>query len=119
MIRNANRNTILAQNVRIADCFLGRLKGLLGTNRLAEGAALIIKPCSSVHTFGMKYAIDVLFIDKGGRVCKVVHSLTPRRLAWAGNSSYVIELPSGTLKATNTLENDIIQVFDSLSSKSL
>ena len=58
-----------------------RKKGLLGRDSLPEGSALIIAPCQAIHTFSMRFAIDVLFVSKDGRVLKVRQAVPPRRIA--------------------------------------
>lgn len=108
LLANITRNTRLAANLRKADSFLSRLKGLLGTASLPEGEALLIVPCSSVHTFGMSYPIDVLFVDANHRVVKVAAWLSPGRIAWHRNSSYVIELPAGTIAVSQTQAGDTL-----------
>ena len=113
MIRNSTRNTCLATEPRLADSFFSRLKGLLGTKKLAEGAALIISPCSSVHTFGMSYPIDVLFIDANDKVVKIVNALEPGHIAACRSGSYVIELPAGTA------QNSLTQIGDRITREAI
>ena len=67
---NLTRKTIVSCNLRIADSFFSRLKGLLGTVGLPDGDALLLRPCNNIHMFGMKYAIDVAFVDDQGKVLK-------------------------------------------------
>lgn len=110
MLVNVTRNTCLATTPRVADSFFGRLKGLLGTDCLPQGAALLITPCSSVHTFGMAYPIDVLFIGVDYKVLKIAASLRPGRTAWCGKSQYVVELPVGTIQTSQTQVGDEIRL---------
>ena len=58
---------------------------------------LLITPCTSVHTFGMKYSIDLIFLNKNWKITKLVHSLKPCRFAWSWGAHMVIELAGGTL----------------------
>lgn len=111
-IINTTKSTGVAGTVRIADSFLLRLKGLLGTKSLPNGEALIIKPCYSVHTIGMAYAIDVLFVDGQNRILKVVSHLQPWRAASCRGSVYVIELPAGTADITGTGCGDLLSFSD-------
>ncbi|MFT5395912.1 MAG: uncharacterized membrane protein (UPF0127 family) [Gammaproteobacteria bacterium] len=74
--------------------FLERLCGLLFSPRLKNNEALLIEPCSSVHTVGMRYAIDVVFIDKDWHVIKTTKSLKPWRLAASSKAYRVLELAS-------------------------
>jgi uncharacterized membrane protein (UPF0127 family) len=76
-----------------------RLKGLLGTKELGSDEALHLQPCNSVHTLGMRYAIDVVFLDKNGRILKIVHGLKPHRVAWCWQAHSVLELAAGQAQA--------------------
>ena len=90
----------IAARVRVADTFFTRLRGLLGTAKLPAGQALLLKPCDSVHTIGMRYPIDLIFLDVGGRVLKVAASLKPLRAMRCAGSRMVLELPAGTVLRT-------------------
>ena len=105
---NLTRNVILANEVRVADTFFARLKGLLGTACLPAGQGLIIQPCDSVHTFGMKYDIDVVFVDERQLVVKTVADMRPGRVAMGRAGKYVLELPAGTLANTCTAVGDCL-----------
>lgn len=108
-IINKTKNIVIAAEACVADSFYKRLKGLLGCRGLKTHSALIIKPCNSVHTFFMKFPIDVLFLDKNNKVIKLKQSLKPFRISpLYFNARVVIELPAGTAKATNTCEEDLI-----------
>ena len=87
---------LLAASVHLADTFWPRLKGLLGTAALPEGEGLWLCPCNCVHTCGMRYAIDVLFVDSDGRILKLVQALAPWRSACCWRAAAVLELPAGT-----------------------
>ena len=79
--------------------FLSRARGLLGGERLREFEALWIRPCGSVHTIGMRYAIDVLFLDRQQRVLMVKRRLEPLRFSGAGHAHSTLELHAGTAAA--------------------
>lgn len=111
-IINSTNKLILADKASLADSFFARLKGLLGTKQMLSGEGLVIKPCNSVHTFGMNYAIDVVFIAADHRVVKTVPDLAPGKLAACGSSSYVVELPAGTLAGTGTVVGDYLELID-------
>lgn len=103
---------VLAPDLAVADTLWGRIKGLLGRSDLPAGAGLWIKPCNSVHTFGMKFTIDVLFIDKQKRVVGVAKDLRPNRISRIySRASSVIELPAGTIAAADTATGNRIEVF--------
>ena len=102
---------VLATDVRVADTLFTRMKGLLGKKELPKGEALWIKPCFSVHTFFMRFAIDVIFLNKTNQVIAAVSNLTPNRMTRLYPRSFsVLELPPGTIVATNTEVGDEIEI---------
>jgi uncharacterized membrane protein (UPF0127 family) len=82
-----------------ATAFRDRAIGLLGRPARTGMLALQIRPCAAVHTFGMRRAIDVVFVDSLGRVLRVFAPLLPWRVAWARGASAAWELPAGTAAA--------------------
>jgi protein-S-isoprenylcysteine O-methyltransferase Ste14/uncharacterized membrane protein (UPF0127 family) len=102
---------VLADRLGPAHTHWTRLRGLLGTTRLAPGEGLWIRPSSQVHMFGMRYAIDVVFLDDAGRVLRLVHALAPNRISprVAGATS-VLELPAGTLARVALSEGDRVEI---------
>ncbi|MCP5359512.1 MAG: DUF192 domain-containing protein [Sinobacteraceae bacterium] len=81
--------------VRRAESFLTRAIGLLDASPGAPAVALELRPCAAVHTFGMRRAIDVVFVDAAGCIRRVVGDLAPWRLAWCRGAAAVWELPAG------------------------
>ena len=75
-----------------------RLGGLLTINRLNINEALWIAPCNSIHTFGMKYALDLVYIDKQNTVCKVVRNIKPWHFSFCVKAKAVMELAAGSLQ---------------------
>lgn len=110
IIENMSHNKILATKAQIANTFFTRLKGLLGTKKLDKGKALVIRPCNSIHTIGMNYDIDVLFVDSSDNVIKVINKMPASRFSLCPKSFYVIELPAGTIEATGTVAGDKISL---------
>ena len=98
-ILNARTGAVVARTVEVADTRAARNRGLLGRDRLDSGAALLISPCLAVHTAFMRFAIDVVFVDRNDCVVKMVRDLTPWRMAAAWRARRVIELPAGELHA--------------------
>lgn len=82
-----------------ARSFVARLFGLLGRRPLAAGEGLLLEPCSSVHTFGMRYPIDVVMLDGENRVLSTRSALAPARLAATPRTRRVLELPPNSLAA--------------------
>ena len=89
-----------------------RRKGLLGRTSFADGSALIIAPCSAVHTFFMRMAIDVAFVSRNGEVLKIYSSLGAWRIAHAIGAFAAIELPLGTLCRFDTRRGDVLTVVN-------
>lgn len=109
---NVTKGTWLASDLEVADSFLKRLRGLLGRIHLPDSRGLWITPCDSIHTIGMLFPIDVVFLNREGRVVKAIHNLAPFRLVLTvKTASSVIELPAGTLRQTHTEEGDVVRVI--------
>jgi uncharacterized protein len=117
-VSNLTRQTVLAHSVEVANRGATRQKGLLGRNHLPAGEGLWIIPCESVHTFFMRFAIDLVYIDRAMKVRKVRNSVPPWRLSACLSAHSVIELASGTIETTQTREGDQLE-FSPLDSKSL
>ena len=110
-VLNLDRNTLLAEEVREARSPWARMVGLLGRDHLPPGHGLLIVPCSSVHTFFMRFAIDVAFLDRDGRVVRAYGSVPPFRLLTGGRGARMaLELPAGTLARTGTRAGDFLQM---------
>lgn len=78
--------------------FFGRLKGLLGRASLPERTCVWLRHCGAVHTFGMRFPIDLAFVARGGFVLRVESSVHPSRLRWHPRATSVIEAPAGALR---------------------
>jgi uncharacterized membrane protein (UPF0127 family) len=110
-VYNTTRNTSIATQCAEARSFLARLRGLMGHPGLEAGQGLLIEPCSSVHSFFMRFPIDVIFVDRTNTVVGITTSMAPNRpYAGARNARYVIELPAGTIAASGTQIGDALQV---------
>ena len=108
---NESRDVLLAERLTVADTFWKRLRGLLGTREWPEGNAFLLRPCNSVHMFGMKYCLDVLFLDRQNIVLAAVESLAPGRLKLCRGAKCVVELPDGTVRRTGTRCGDQLQIL--------
>lgn len=110
-IVNATRKTWLATKVRKADNFLTRLVGLLKRNHLGPEEALWLMPSKGIHTIGMKFPIDVVFLNRGNTVVGLVQGMAPCRLSSIHFSSYsVLELPTGTIRKSRTEVGDQFEI---------
>jgi uncharacterized membrane protein (UPF0127 family) len=105
--RNLTRNSVIAERVEVAETSETRSKGLLGRDGLASGTGLWIVPCEWVHMFGMKFAIDLVVLDKNDVVVGVQHNLKPGwvgKYFWGAHST--LELPVGAIAASGTARGD-------------
>ena len=109
-LTNTRNNRIVARTLLTAFDSASRRKGLLDHSSLADGSAMIIAPTSAIHTFAMRFAIDVIFVSKDGRVLKVRPHVKPRRIAAAWRAFAVVELPSGAIERSDTRPGDQLQV---------
>ena len=105
-IENLTRQTELASHLEVADTPSTRNKGLLGRAGLPSGGGLWIVPCSSVHTFFMKFPIDLVYIDRRKKVKKVRSHVGPWRLSACLLAHSILELPGGTVDSTQTRRGD-------------
>jgi uncharacterized membrane protein (UPF0127 family) len=107
---NRRNGHILATHVFTAFDSKSRRQGLLGRDGFHPGHALIIAPTNAIHTWFMRFPIDVAFITRDGRVVKVRHQLRPWRMSAALRGYAVIELPAGTLAAADTVAQDTLSL---------
>jgi hypothetical protein len=108
-IINHRTNAVLAENAALADKFWPRLRGLLGKKDLRSGEALVLRPCNSIHTFFMRFNIDVIFVNRKNIVVKCLSCLKPFQLTPIYfSSALAIELPPGTIAASSTCPGDTL-----------
>lgn len=105
-LRNARTGELLASNVTAAFSSETRRTGLLKHDSFPAGQALVIAPTQAVHTFFMKFAIDVVYFRRDGTVVKTVEHLRPWRTSGALRAYGVVELPAGTLARTRAAIGD-------------
>jgi uncharacterized membrane protein (UPF0127 family) len=111
-LTNLENGQNLAKNVSVAKNFFQRFKGLMLTETLHPGCALHIIPCRSVHTYFMKYSIDVVHLDSRLQVVYVEESLPPNKVGkMTGRRTVsVVELPAGTIAETQTKVGDYLEL---------
>ena len=110
---NATRGCMLAERVLWAGTSETRKRGLLGRERLEPGEGAYIVPTQWVHMFGMKFAIDIAFLDGDGRVLHIHHSIKPNRLSrivWRAEGA--LEVRAGPMRETGTRKGDVIELQD-------
>ena len=112
-VRNLDRGQTLGEQIRVADRWWSRARGLMGST-LREGEGLLIRPCRAVHMFGMGYPIDVAFLDAGSRVVATYAELRPGRMTRFHRSAAALELPAGQLARTGTRVGDRLTITSTL-----
>lgn len=112
-LQNVRSGRMVARQVELAVDSETRRRGLLGRDRLDEGAALVIAPCSAIHTFFMRFAIDVIFVARDGRVLKTCVGVVRSRIAFSVGAFAVIELPVGAIAQADVKRGDLMQLLGS------
>jgi uncharacterized membrane protein (UPF0127 family) len=112
VVRNQTRNAVLADSAEVADTSEKRRTGLLKHDHLDPGQGLWIVPCESVHSFFMKFAIDLVYLDRAKRVKKVRHNMVPWRMSACLTAHSILELPAGVLKSTGTKAGDQLEIVE-------
>ena len=107
---NATKKTVISDNCHFANTVLKRMVGLLNRGQFNKGEGLLLDRCLGIHTFGMRFSIDVLFLDKDFCVIRAVKALPPYRTCVGKKSVYVLEVPVGAVDASHTGEGDQIQI---------
>ena len=114
MLRNLRTGLLVATQLETAFDSSDRRKGLLGRDGLGPGQALIIAPTNLVHTFTMRFPIDILFVARDGRVIKMRRAVPPRRIAGAWGGFAVVECAAGQIETSGTRVGDSIEVCRSV-----
>ncbi len=106
---NATKSVGVGSEVDLADDSRSRRRGLLGRNSLLPGQGLWIVPCEAIHTFGMQFMIDVVFLNRKRKILKIRKSMPTRRVAMCLRAYSTLELPAGTLDLTGTQPGDVLE----------
>ncbi len=107
-IVNQRTGEELASRAHLASDPLSRMRGLLGRRGLPAGEAIILRPGSSIHTFFMRFSLDVIYVDRDGAVVKVVRDIPPFRLSSARKARDTIELQAGALDGRDIQVGDML-----------
>ena len=105
-LRNVTRGTVLGEAIDVADTSAKRATGLLKHTELRAGEGLWIVPCEGVHTYFMKFPLDLVYIDKKNVVRKVVRNVPPWRASFCLMAHSIVELPVGTIEGSATRKGD-------------
>jgi uncharacterized membrane protein (UPF0127 family) len=110
LVRNLTRGTVLATRLEAAHTGAKRRKGLLGRDGLAAGEGLWIAPCESVHTFFMRFPIDLVYLDRDKRIKKARSAVGPWRLSACLSAHSILELPAGTIERSQSERGDTLEI---------
>lgn len=111
-VTNVTRGTVLATQLEAAHTGPTRRKGLLGRDGLARGEGLWIAPCESVHTFFMRFPIDLVYLDRECRIKKARRAVGPWRLSACLSAHSILELPAGTILETQSERGDTLEIAE-------
>jgi uncharacterized protein len=108
-LTNSRNQTLIAENVGLANNFWLRLRGLLGRPVLQEGEGLWLIPCRQVHMHGMKYPLSIWFLDQDDRVCYIIDNLEPNKVSpLIKKAKSVLEFPAGWGKKIGIEIGDLV-----------
>ena len=105
----------IASAVELATTRRSRRRGLVRRQDLQPSVSLVLSPFSAIATAFMRFGIDVVFVDAGGRVVRIVRDLAPWRLAWSPRARAVIELSAGSLRLRDVLIGDVLELAPAIS----
>jgi uncharacterized protein len=111
VLRNERTGVTLARTLELASDSRTRTRGLLGRTGLAAGSVLIIAPCNAIHTFFMRFTIDVVFADRQGQVLKVCWGLKPWRIGVAMRAFAALEFEAGSVDRADITPGDRLAVL--------
>lgn len=110
-VYNQTKKEMILQNAFIADTFFSRLRGLIGKQNLEADSGVVIDPCSLIHTFGMNFPIDVIFVNKKNMVCRIIPNMPKSRISpIVKEANMVIEATAGTIDRLKICINDNIEI---------
>jgi uncharacterized protein len=109
---------VIANNIEMAQSASARSRGLLGRKGLAPGEGLWIVPCEAIHTFGMQFSIDLVYLDRGCRVRKIRRNVPPWRISVCFAAHSVIELPALSIRDGELQPGDVVELSSADSGQS-
>lgn len=108
VVENTTKSLLITENAVLPVTQAGRAKGLLNHNQLDPGQGMVLYPCQGIHMVGMKFPIDVVFLDHGYQVVYIIESIQPGQVGpLVKGATMAIELPAGTIKRTGTELGDM------------
>jgi uncharacterized protein len=117
VLRNARSGGLVAASLETAFDSKTRNRGLLGRDGLDRDSALVLAPCNSIHTFFMRFPIDVAFVARNGRVVKTATRIRPWRISLSVTAFATIEFAAGTLERVDLRRGDTLEISPKLASQ--
>ena len=112
---NQTKKMALAVDIKVARSFFERVRGLIGSSSLEPGEGFLIPSCKGIHTFGMNYPIDAIYMNRSGEVIAVMSDLAPNLIGIVNFRAHsVLELPPGVIEQTRTEVGDLISISSTL-----
>ncbi len=102
---------VVAGVIELAQDSRARTRGLLGRSGLTADSVMIIAPCNAIHTFFMRFTIDVVFTDRHGRVVKLCRRVKPWRVAIAVKAFAALELAEGSIDRSGLVSGDRLSIY--------
>ena len=107
-VLNAGTGRAVLEEAEVAEGAWARFRGLMGRKGLPAGRGLIIPGCHGIHTCFMRFAMDAVYLDGGGRIVRIVDAMKPWRLSWCRGAKSVLEMTSGAAKAAGLKPGDVL-----------
>jgi uncharacterized protein len=101
---------VVCSQCELADRPWPRMKGLLGRTSLEPGGGMLMRPAPSVHMWFMRFAIDVVFLDRQNTIVGIAHTLRPWRMAGARRAHAALELPAGTAERLGLVKGQVLTI---------
>jgi len=109
---NRTTGSVIAGRAQSACGFWSRFRGLMGRRTFPAGSALVLTPCKQVHTFFMRFTIDIVFLDGQGVVIEVLPGMSPWKISpFVGGARSVVELPAGVVESTGTARGHMLELI--------
>jgi uncharacterized protein len=107
---NERTGAIIAGEIELASDSRARNRGLLGRSGIAAGSVMIIAPCNAIHTFFMRFTIDLVFADRQGLVVKLYRSVRPWRIRVSLGAFAALELAAGSIEGSEIAKGDRLSI---------
>ncbi len=106
---NKSRDSVLGCRIELAESWWRRARGFVACAEPRPGEGLLLSPCRGVHMRGMRFPLDIVLLDRRGRVLAARQDVPPGpQVVWRWGACHVLELPAGTIRASGTQLHDVV-----------